>query len=165
MAKKKVSAKDLVHRIEKITKERMAQESIVSLSEYRRLKLKKEPQNILLIEDDESMRRAMKRIFEGDGHNVIAAADGTELTNLLDNLVLDLIILDVGLPWINGFELAELMKGHEDLKNIPLIFVSGRGQAEDVKRGFAIGADDYIKKPFDIEDIRTAVNTLLELNQ
>ncbi|MCB9025738.1 MAG: response regulator transcription factor [Bdellovibrionaceae bacterium] len=165
MAKKKISAKDLVQHIEKIAKERMAQNSLVSLTEYRRLKLKKEPHNILLIEDDESMRRAMKRIFEDDGHSVIAAADGTELTTLIDDKIIDLIILDVGLPWINGFELAELMKAHQDLKDIPLIFVSGRGLTEDVKRGFAIGADDYIKKPFDIEDMRSAVNTLLELNQ
>lgn len=143
----------------------MARENLVSLSEYRKFKNKKEPQNILLIEDDETMRVAMKRIFESDGHHVIAAADGTELTQLLDNIIIDLIILDVGLPWINGFELAELMKSHEDLKNIPLIFVSGRGQSEDVKKGFELGADDYIKKPFHVDDIRTAVNALLELNQ
>lgn len=164
MAKKKVSARDLVNRIEQMTKERMAQESLISLSEYRRLKKKKEPQNILLIEDDETLRGAMKRIFEADGHQVIAAADGTELTHLLDDVVIDLIVLDIGLPWINGFELAQLMKEHEDLKSIPLIFVSARGHSEDVKKGFALGADDYIKKPFDVEDIRSAVNTLLELN-
>ncbi len=165
MAKKKVRAKDLVKKIEKIAKDRMAKESIVSLSEYRRVKSKKEPRNILIIEDDETMRSALKRILEADSHSVIAAADGTELNSLLDEVVLDLIILDVGLPWINGFELAELMKNHNDLKNIPLIFVSGHGQAEDVKRGFAVGADDYIKKPFDTDEIRAAVNTLLELNQ
>ena len=78
---------------------------------------------------------------------------------------IDLIILDVGLPWINGYELAEMMKAHKDLKRIPLIFISGRVNDADVKRGFEVGADDYIKKPFDLEKIKKTVRTLVQLNK
>lgn len=161
--KKKVDTKDLVSKIEKITKGRIAQKKVVSLSDYRELKEHLEPRRLLIIEDDEVMRKAMVRIFEDDGHKVVAAADGTQLSKVLDDSAIDLIILDIGLPWINGFELAELMKAHKDLKNIPLIFVSGRTSEADMKEGFAVGADDFIKKPFDVDQIKASVNTLLKL--
>ena len=95
---------------------------------------------------------------------MLAAADGTQLSSVLDDHPLDLIILDIGLPWINGFELAEMMKTHPDLKEIPLIFLSGRTSDADVKRGFEVGADDFIKKPFDLEKVKRTVNTLIHLN-
>lgn len=159
--KTKIKAKDLVEQIQSITESRMAQEQVISLKELRRLK--ESPYSILLIEDDESLREGMRRILEGEGYRVITAADGTQLAAVIDESQVDLIILDVGLPWINGFELAELMKAHADLKSIPLVFVSGRTSDADVKRAFAVGADDYIKKPFEIEHLKKAVQTLLRL--
>lgn len=161
---KKINTKDLVDKIDKITKERISKEKVVSLDEFRKLKKQQEPHTILIIEDDETMRLAMKRIFESEGHAVLSAADATELSKLLEDATLDLIILDVGLPWINGFELAKLMKENKDLKSIPLIFVSGQTSDLDVRRGFDVGADDYIKKPFDVEEIKKSVQTLLKLN-
>ena len=158
-----MQTKDLVDKIEKITKERMTRQKVVNIRDLRQLKNQVEPWSILVIEDDETIRAALKRIFEGEGYRVIAAADGTQLSQVLDDNPIDLIILDIGLPWINGYELAELMKSHDDLKDIPLIFVSGRTSDADVKRGFAVGADDFIKKPFDIEKIKKTVNTLMQL--
>lgn len=155
----------LVSKIEKITKERMAREKVVSLAEFRQLKRATEPATLLVIEDDETMRKSLRRLFEGEGYRVVTAVDGTQLTTVLDDSPIDLIILDVGLPWINGFELAQLMKEHEQLRQIPLVFISGRTSEEDVKRGFDVGADDYIKKPFDIEQIKKAIRTLLTLKE
>ncbi len=159
----RIRTRDLVDKIEKITKERMAKAKVVDLKHFRRGESKDTPYTLLLIEDDETVRSAMKRIFEGEGYKVIAASDGTHLSQVLDDEPIDLILLDVGLPWINGFELAELMKSHHDLKNIPLIFVSGRTGDDDVKQGFKVGADDFIKKPFDIEKLKKTVDTLLRL--
>lgn len=161
--KKSISTEDLVKKIEKLTKERLAKESVVSLDEYRNLKKTKDTKTLLIIEDDETMRTALRRIFESDGYKVKTAADGTQLSSVLDDSPIDLLILDVGLPWINGFELAKLLKEHKDLKEIPLIFVSGKTSELDVKRGFQMGADDYIKKPFDIDQIKKTVATLLKL--
>jgi two-component system aerobic respiration control protein ArcA len=165
MSNSRIKTDDLVKKIEKITKERMAKEAVVDLGQFRDLKHKQQPKTILVIEDDETMRGALKRIFEVDGFIVKTAADGTQLSGVLDDNPIDLIIMDVGLPWINGLELAKLLKDHEALKHIPLIFVSGRTSEFDVKRGFEAGADDYIKKPFDIEKIKKTVNTLLKLNK
>lgn len=165
MSKPRISTKDLVNKIEKLTKERMTKESVVDLGSFRDLKKKETPRTILVIEDDETMRSALKRIFEADGMHVKTAADGTQLSLVLDDNPIDLIILDIGLPWINGLELAKLLKEHEDLKHIPLIFVSGKTSEFDVKRGFEAGADDYIKKPFEIEQMKKTVHTLLKLNK
>ncbi len=164
MKKKSFDTKILVDKIEKITKERLLSESIVSLDEFRKLKNKKENKCILIIEDDETMRSAMKRLFEGEGYNVKTAADGTQLSSVLDDSPIDLIILDIGLPWINGYELAKLLKEHEELKSIPLIFVSGKTSELDVKRGFEVGADEYIKKPFDVDHMKKVVQQLLKVN-
>lgn len=163
MAKRKINTKKLIDKIEKVTRERIANNSVVSLEEFRNLKKKQEPQTILVIDDDETMRAALKRIFENDGYRVLTASDGTQLATVLDDNPIELIILDIGLPWINGFELAQMMKEHDDLRKIPLIFISARRSDTDVRRGFEVGADDYIKKPFDIEQIRKTVTTLMRL--
>jgi two-component system aerobic respiration control protein ArcA len=162
---RKINTKDLVQKIEKLTKERMTQNQVVDMNDLRRLKERKVQRTILLIEDDETIRAALKRVLEGENYRVLAAADGTQLSDVLDDAALDLIMLDVGLPWINGFELAEMMKAHKDLKDIPLIFLSARTSDADVKRGFEVGADDYIKKPFDLEKVKRTVNTLIHLAQ
>jgi two-component system aerobic respiration control protein ArcA len=155
----------LVKKIEKITKEKMLKDSVVSLDQYRDIKNLKAPPCLLIIEDDETMRTAMKRIFEAEGYRVLLAADGTQLTVVLDDSPIDLIMLDIGLPWINGYELAKLLKEHEDLKKIPLVFVSGKTSELDVKRGFDVGADDFIKKPFEVESIKKTISTLLALSK
>lgn len=161
---KRLNTKDLVSQIEKMTKSRMASQPVVSLDQFRAADKNLNPKTLLVIEDDESMRAAIKRIFEPEGYILKMAADATELAKILDDSPTDLILLDVGLPWVNGFELAQLLKEHRDLKSIPLVFVSGNASDEDVKKAFAIGADDFIKKPFDIEKLRKTVQTLLKLN-
>ena len=162
---KKINTEDLVKKIEKITRERITKEDVVDLNQYRNLKNeKKGPKTLLVIEDDETMRRALARIFEADGHKVRTVADGTQLSTVLDDHPIDLIIMDIGLPWINGLELAKLLKEHKDLKQIPLIFVSAKTSEMDVKLGFQVGADDYIKKPFNIDAMKKSVDTLLKMS-
>ncbi|MGE3683997.1 MAG: PleD family two-component system response regulator [Bdellovibrionales bacterium] len=162
---RKINTKDLVQKIERLTKERMSKSDVIPMDDLRRMKTRTVTRTLLVIEDDETIRGALKRVFESEGYRVLAAADGTQLSSVLDDAPVDLIILDIGLPWINGFELAEMMKAHPDLKDIPLIFLSARTSDQDVKRGFDVGADDYITKPFDIEKVKRTVNTLVHLTQ
>ena len=164
MAKKKINASDLISKIEKLAKSRMASGEVVQLHNFRDLKKKIEPKVILVIEDDETMRAALKKIFEMDGFVVRLAADGTELSVALEDVSPDLILLDIGLPWLNGFELAQMLKDHKELKKIPLIFVSGKTSDEDIKKAFEIGANDFIKKPFEIEKLKKTVHTLLKIS-
>jgi len=163
---KRMNTSDLIAKIEKLTKSRIAGQEVVPLDAFREATKKLDPKVILVIEDDESMRSALKRILESDGYVAKLAADATELAAVLDDSsVVDLILLDIGLPWINGFELAQMLKEHRDLKKIPLVFVSGNSTEEEMKQAFDIGASDFIKKPFDIDKLKKTIHTLLELNK
>ena len=164
MAKKFITS-DLINKIEKLTKQRMAEQPIVSLDQFRDAHKKMNPQNILIIEDDETQRLSLKRILEGEGYTALIAADSAELTALLDEEKdIHLILMDIGLPWINGFELAEMMKQHPDLKKLPLVFLSAQAEPEDYDKAREVGAADYIKKPFDIEKLKSVVAKLLDKN-
>jgi len=160
---KRINTRSLVQQIERLTRERMMKDQVVDLDEVRRLRLRQARRTILLIEDDDTIRAALVRVLESEGYRVMAAADGSQLSTLLNDTPLDLIMLDIGLPWINGFELAEMMKSHPDLKDLPLIFLSARTSEADVKKGFEVGADDYIKKPFDLDKVKRTVRTLITL--
>lgn len=164
MSKKKINTQQFVQQIERITRERLAKEEVVPLDQFRQVSKKADPKTILVIDDDETMRKSLKKIFELDGFRVLVAADGTQLSTVLDDSPIELIILDIGLPWINGYELAKLLKENDDLKFIPLIFLSAKTSELDVRRGFEMGADDYIKKPFEVDQIRKTVHTLLKIN-
>lgn len=162
MAKKFITS-DLINKIGKLTKQRMAEQPIVSLDQFRDAHKKMNPKNILIVEDDETQRLSLKRILEAEGYTALIAADSAELTALLDEeKEIHLILLDIGLPWINGFELAEMMKQHQDLKKLPLVFLSAQAEPEDYDRAREVGAADYIKKPFDIEKLKITVAKLLE---
>jgi two-component system aerobic respiration control protein ArcA len=73
--------------------------------------------------------------------------------------------MDVGLPWINGFELATMMKSNEDLRHIPIVFLSGHADREMIQKGFSVGANDYITKPFEVDKVQKTIQTLLELSK
>ncbi len=159
---KKFSTSTLIQKIEKLTKQRMAEQPVVELDQFRDAKNKMNPLNILVIEDDETQRSSLKRILESDGYTPKLAADAAELTQILDDdHEIHFIIMDVGLPWINGFELAQMIKEHKDLKSIPLIFLSAQAEDKDFEKAREVGADDYIKKPFDIDKLKSRIRELL----
>ena len=125
--------------------------------------LRNQPGAPLEIEDDETQRLSLKRILEAEGYVTLLAADSAELTALLDEEKdIHLILMDIGLPWINGFELAEMMKQHPDLKKLPLVFLSAQAEQEDFDRAREVGAADYIKKPFDIDKLKSVIAQLLK---
>lgn len=160
----KLAAKTLVSKVEKIVKERMAAADVVSFAELQSLNKERAPR-LLIIDDDESIRKSLTRLFEGEGYQISAVESATQLNDVVDHFVFDLILLDVNLPWLNGYELATMMKEHSDLKDIPLVFISGNQDIPSIKQGFVVGADDYIKKPFDLNRVKKTVATLLALNR
>ncbi len=161
----KTITRDLIDKIEEVTLEKMRQAKVVSLSEFRRTKTSQQKNTILIIDDDETMRQALQKLLERAGHRVLALSDAIEMNTILGEHLIDLIILDVGLPWINGYELAELIKANQNLREIPLIFISGRNDFSAIKIGFDKGADDYLTKPVENKKLLSAVETLLNLNQ
>jgi two-component system aerobic respiration control protein ArcA len=158
-----MDTKRLIEKIEKIKRERMRHTKVVDLSEFRDTKRAEHRRNLLVIDDDETMRSVLKRIFESEGYKVYLASDGTHLSEILEDTPLELIMLDINLPWVDGYELCKLMKEHDDLRNVPVIFVSGKTSEIDIKRGFDAGCDDYITKPFNVDEITDTVKTLLKI--
>ena len=107
--------------------------------------------NILMVEDDPVQRRLMKAVLTRGGYNVFQACDGNEGMAVLDRQHIDLVVLDVMLPGMNGFEFAKnLRQGGSEL---PLLMVTARQTQRDKREGFLAGTDDYMTKPVDEEEL------------
>lgn len=127
-------------------------------SVYRRRK-GREMFNILVVEDDPVQRRLMKAVLTRGGYNVFQACDGNEGMAVLDRQHIDLVVLDVMLPGMNGFEFAKnLRKGGSEL---PLLMVTARQTQRDKREGFLAGTDDYMTKPVDEEELLLRISALL----
>ena len=116
-------------------------------------------ETVLIIEDDTAMLRGLKDNFEFEGYRVRTAADGEEgLEAALDGKP-DLIILDVMLPKINGYEICRLVR-REGI-DTPIIMLTAKGQESDIVLGLNLGADDYVTKPFGIRELLARVDAML----
>jgi DNA-binding response OmpR family regulator len=108
-------------------------------------------ETVLIIEDDSTMLRGLKDNFEFKGYRVLTAADGEEGLNAALNSQPDLIILDIMLPKINGYEICRLIR--EQKLEMPIIMLTAKGQESDIVLGLNLGADDYVTKPFSIKEL------------
>ena len=108
-------------------------------------------ETVLIIEDDSTMLRGLKDNFEFSGYGVLTATDGEEGLNTALNKKPDLIILDIMLPKINGYEVCRLIR-QENL-DMPIIMLTAKGEESDVVLGLNLGADDYVTKPFSIKEL------------
>ncbi|MFZ2146554.1 MAG: response regulator transcription factor [Sedimentisphaerales bacterium] len=108
-------------------------------------------ETVLIVEDDATMLRGLKDNFEFKGYRVLTAADGEAGLNAALNKKPDLIILDIMLPEINGYEVCRLIR-KENL-NMPIIMLTAKGEESDIILGLNLGADDYVTKPFSIKEL------------
>ncbi len=106
---------------------------------------------VLIIEDDPAMLRGLKDNFEFKGYGVLTADDGEEGLNLALNKKPDLIILDIMLPMINGYEICRLIR--QEKLGMPIIMLTAKGEESDIVLGLNLGADDYVTKPFSIKEL------------
>jgi DNA-binding response OmpR family regulator len=104
---------------------------------------------VVIVDDDRSLRDRLQQILEADGYQVSQAPSGLRLLSLLEVDRPDVILLDVAMSWINGFELCRAMKANAIYKDIPVVFISGRSANADIERGMSCGAADYFVKPLD----------------
>lgn len=118
-----------------------------------------EGKTILIVEDDPVMLRGLKDNFQFKGYEVHTAADGDEGLNLALKIRPDLILLDIMLPKVNGYEICAHVReaGHD----MPIIMLTAKGQEEDIVRGLNLGADDYVTKPFGIRELLARVQAFL----
>jgi len=116
-------------------------------------------ETVLIIEDDAAMLRGLKDNFEFKGYHVLTAGDGEEGLNAALNSRPDLIILDIMLPKINGYEICRLLR-QEELE-MPVIMLTAKGEESDIVLGLNLGADDYVTKPFSIKEFLARADALL----
>ena len=108
-------------------------------------------ETILIVEDDPTMLRGLKDNFEFKGYRVLTSADGEDGLNAALNEKPDLIILDIMLPKINGYEVCRLIRKEE--LDMPIIMLTAKGEESDIVLGLNLGADDYVTKPFSIKEL------------
>ena len=118
---------------------------------------------ILLVEDDEALRFIVKDNLEQKNYNVEVAEDGKVALELFEHNYFDLIILDVMLPKIDGFQVAETIRKINE--QVPIIFLTARSMTEDKITGLTIGGDDYIPKPFSMEELLLKIKIFLKRSQ
>lgn len=106
---------------------------------------------ILLAEDEKDIRDVVKKSLVDNGYNVIEVEDGAEAIKSLDEKLPDMAVLDLGLPKVSGETVCRQIK--RDYPNIPVIILTAKAQSSDVILGFNLGADDYVKKPFMVEEL------------
>ena len=116
-------------------------------------------ETILIIEDDPTMLRGLKDNFEFKGYTVVTAADGETGLDAALNSGADMILLDIMLPKINGYEICRLVR--EQKIDTPIIMLTAKGQESDILLGLNLGADDYVTKPFSIKELMARVNAFL----
>lgn len=118
---------------------------------------------ILIVDDDSLGLRLMKKALDGKGYKIATATNGkTALTKAWANNF-DIIILDIKLPDINGFQICEKLKQHPATSNVPVIFLTGLNNHKDVVKGFESGAVDYISKPFNADEFNKRIDNHLKL--
>lgn len=116
---------------------------------------------ILIVEDDEQNHILMDSFIASMGHTALHAWNGQEGLNLADEHHPDLILLDMRLPLMDGWELASIISNDSQLKHIPIVAVSVRVKASDEERAMDAGCDNYIAKPFSLQLIRECINHYL----
>ncbi len=116
---------------------------------------------ILLVDDESDFRKAVRFRLEDAGYDVIEAMDGAEGLEMAKELRPDLIILDLMLPRIAGYNVARLLKGDELCESIPIVMLTARAQTMDINIGLAVGADAYITKPFKPRELLDTIDGLL----
>lgn len=113
---------------------------------------------ILVVEDDEAIADVVRRALRQEGHEVRAAADGVEALAAAGELVPDLVILDLGLPRLDGVEVCRRLRAESD---VPILILTARAETEDRVAGLDSGADDYLVKPFELSELLARARALM----
>lgn len=114
---------------------------------------------ILVAEDDRNTRRLLQAVLENDGYQVVTAEDGESALEVLDRQHVDLVVLDVMMPKMDGYEFTKTLRACNN--NLPILMVSAKQLPTDKKQGFLVGTDDYMTKPIDEEEMLLRIKALL----
>lgn len=115
--------------------------------------------HILVVDDDKNIRLLFRAELENAGYTVVTASDGVEALEIMDREHIDLVVLDIMMPNMDGYEFTRLLR--ESQNNLPILMVSAKQLPADKHKGFIVGTDDYITKPIDGEEMLYRIRALL----
>ena len=115
--------------------------------------------NILVVEDDKNLRKLITTYLQRNKYNTYEATNGEEALNVLYQSYIDLIVSDIMMPKMDGYELIKSLR--EAKYDVPILIITAKSEIEDKKEGFLLGADDYMVKPIDIEEMLLRIQVLL----
>jgi putative two-component system response regulator len=120
---------------------------------------------VLIVDDEASNRDLLVRLLVREGYETDTASNGEEALSTLEGAKPDLVLLDIGLPGLDGFQVCTVIKQRPDTRLLPIVLVTGRGDREHRIRGIRSGCDDFLPKPFDPEELKARVKSLIRLKQ
>jgi len=121
------------------------------------------PDRILIVDDDQDIRFVLSLLLKDEGYNIVEAQDGKEALGRIREQAPDLILLDISMPDLTGFEVCRQLKEIQDKTDIPVIFLTASDQVENKIKAFAVGGADYVTKPFQKRELLARVKTHLRL--
>ena len=119
------------------------------------------PKKILVCDDEPYILMALTDAVEMEGYDCVTAINGKEALERAREEIPDLILLDIMMPYMDGYEVCEALKADDATKGIPVIMLTAKSQQVDIERGKEVGADDYITKPFRPSTLRKKFNEVL----
>ena len=120
------------------------------------------PKEILIVDDEPSIVVPVQFLMQQQGYTVLVAGDGHDALDMIYKYLPDLILLDIMLPGIDGYEVCEIVRLNPKLRNVKIIFLTAKGREVERAKGLALGADAYITKPFSNAELVAKVKTILE---
>jgi DNA-binding response OmpR family regulator len=119
--------------------------------------------HILVVDDDKHTRKLMEAILKAENYTVFTAPDGEAALDVMDKEHIDLVVLDIMMPKMDGYKFTQTLRENDN--NLPILMVSAKQLPEDKRKGFLVGTDDYITKPIDEEEMLLRIKALLRRAQ
>jgi DNA-binding response OmpR family regulator len=116
---------------------------------------------ILVVDDELDIVETLKYVLEANGHEVFEANDGMEGLDQARSIEPDVILLDVMMPKLDGYKVCRMLKFDSQYKDIPIVLLTARSGSQDLSIGEEVGADEYLTKPFDVEEVVTLIARLV----
>ena len=125
--------------------------------------MKPKKSELLIVDDNPENLRVLGKMLQDEGYSVRAAQNGKQALVSIESAEPDLLLLDVHMPGMDGFELCKTIKSNAEYKHLPVIFLSALDDSFNKVKGFEAGAVDYMTKPFDVEEVKVRVKNHLQL--
>ena len=120
------------------------------------------PKEILIVDDEPSIVVPVQFLMQQQGYDVLVAEDGHDALDMIYKYQPDLVLLDIMLPGIDGYEVCEIVRLNPKLRDVKIIFLTAKGREVEIAKGLALGADAYITKPFSNAELIAKVKTVLD---